>query len=67
MNPEGPPPFMHESSDNLKEPRPKSFRELPDYLKRLIGKFLFRLFYIFKIVWDTSPWILFAMVFMGSF
>ena len=30
MNPGGPPPFMHESSDNLKEPRPKSFRELPD-------------------------------------
>lgn len=67
MNPGGPPPFMHESSDNLKEPRPKSFRELPDYLKRLIGKFLFRLFYIFKIVWDTSPWILFAMVFMAVF
>lgn len=67
MNPGGPPPSMHEASEKLKEPKPKSFREVPAYLKRLIGKFLFRLFYIFKIVWDTRPWILFVMMIYGGF
>ena len=50
---------------SLKEPTPQSIREVPGYLYRLITKFFYRLFYIFRIVWETKPWILFFMVFMA--
>ena len=46
------------NNDKLKEPLPKNLKEVPDYLKRLIFKFFKRLIYIFRLVWDTSPWIL---------
>lgn len=46
------------NNDKLKEPLPKSIKEVPDYLKRLVVKFFKRLIYIFRLVWDTSPWIL---------
>lgn len=66
----GPPPeyrdprkMMH---DNMPPP-PKSFRQIPGYLKELVGGFFSRLFYIFRLVWDAKPWILFAMVFMSVF
>lgn len=63
----GPPPFNNDAIEKLREQKPKSVREVPSYLKRLIGKFFSRLFYIFGIVWDTRPWILFVMVFMAVF
>ena len=53
--------------ESLKEPKPKSIREVPGYLYRLVHKFFYRLFYIFGIVWHTRPWILFYMVFMAIF
>ena len=53
--------------EELKEPKPESIREVPGYLYRLITKFFYRLFYIFRLVWDTKPWILFYMVFMAIF
>ena len=49
--------------DKLKEPKPQSLREVPGYLWRVVSKFFYRLFYIFRIVWDTKPWILFFMMF----
>lgn len=61
----GPPPS--EASEKLKEPKPQSIKEVPAFLRRLVGKFFFRLFYIFRIVWDTKPWILLVMVFMALF
>ncbi len=72
MGPGGPPPgaFMgrrEKMMEEMKEPKPKSLREVPGYLKRLISKFFYRLFYIFRLVWDTKPWILFYMVFMAIF
>lgn len=51
--------------EQLKEPKPKSIREVPSYLYRVVTKFFYRLFYIFKIVWETKPWILFFMIFMA--
>jgi len=51
--------------DKLKEPKPQSLREVPGYLWRVVSKFFYRLFYIFRIVWDTKPWILFFMIFMA--
>ena len=59
----GPPPGA--VNDKLKEPKPQSMREVPAYLKRLISKFFYRLFYIFRIVWETRPWILFMMLFVS--
>ena len=66
----GPPPeyrdprkMMH---DNM-PPLPKFFLQIPGYLKELVGGFFSRLFYIFRLVWDAKPWILFAMVFMSVF
>jgi ABC-type multidrug transport system, ATPase and permease components len=54
-------------NDKLKEPLPKSVKEVPSYLWRLISKFTYRLFYIFGLVWETKPWILFVMLFMAIF
>ncbi len=61
----GPP--LREDMDKLKEPKPKHIREVPDYLRRLTGSFFSRLFYIFRLVWETRPWILFLMLFMAVF
>lgn len=61
----GPPP--HAQNDKLKEPKPKNIKEVPTYLKNVISKTLYRLFYIVLIVWETNPFILFAMVFMAIF
>ncbi|MGN1346219.1 MAG: ABC transporter ATP-binding protein [Eubacteriales bacterium] len=63
-------PFMgrrEKMMEKMKEPKPKSIREVPGYLYRLITKFFYRLFYIFRLVWDTRPWILFYMIFMAIF
>ena len=51
--------------EKLKEPKPEKFSEIPGYLKRVITKFLHRLFYIFMLVWETKPWRLIFMVFMA--
>ncbi len=58
--PMGPPPGAQ--LDKLKEPKPKNIKEVPRYLKNLFSKFFFRLFYIFRLVWETKPWILFVMM-----
>lgn len=51
--------------DKLKEPLPKNIKEVPGYLVRVISKFFQRLFYIFRLVWDTSPWIVLALTFIA--
>ncbi len=53
--------------DKLREPKPQNMREVPDYLSRLIRHFFHRLFYIFRLVWETRPWILFVMLFMALY
>ena len=60
--PAGPPSFGNE---HLKVPKPKNIKEFPGYLKKLLSGFFSRLFYIYGIVWQTRPWILFAMLFMS--
>lgn len=66
----GPPPGFRnpgDATEKLKPPKPQSVREVPDYLKKLLGGFFSRLLYIFRLVWDAKPWILFAMIFMAVF
>jgi len=47
--------------------KPTSLWDVPRFLKELLGGFFFRLFYIFKLVWKTGPWILFLMSFIALF
>ncbi len=54
------------SKYNRVEP-PKSFRDVPRYLIELLGGFFYRLFYIFRLVWKTGPWIMFFMTFIALF
>ncbi len=49
----------------LKEPKPKSIREVPQYVWNVLSKFFKRLFYIFGLVWETRPWIFIFMVFLA--
>ena len=66
----GPPPGFGgpgHATDKLKPPKPKSLKQVPEYLKQLLGGFFSRLFYIFRLVWDAKPWILFVMIFMAVF
>ncbi len=58
----GPGGFMPDGRYNYdRVPRPKKLKEVPDYLKKLLGGFFHRLFYIFALVWKTGPWILISM------
>lgn len=63
--PMGPPPGA--ALDKLKEPKPESIKEIPIYLKNLISKFMFRLLYIFRLVWETKPVILIGMTLLSIF
>lgn len=64
----GPPPgFGGKSTESLKPPKPKNIKEVPEYLWKLISGFTFRLFYIFKLVWEARPSLLFMMMFMSIF
>ncbi len=61
----GRPPW--EMHDKLKPQRPKSLKELPSYLKKVLGGFFKRVFYIFGLVWEARPLLLFVMIFMAIF
>ncbi len=54
----GPPP-RHDEKDNIQ--KPKSIKQLPKYLCKVIGSFFSRYFFIFKLVWEASPAILIVM------
>ena len=41
---------------------PKGISDIPRFLKDVVTGFFSRLFYTFKMVWDTGHWILFMMV-----
>ena len=44
---------------------PSGIKDVPRYLRELIGGFFVRFLYIVRLVWDTGHWILFAMSFMA--
>ena len=46
---------------------PSGIGDLPRYFRELIIGFFTRLFYTFKMVWDTGHWILFAMIVVTVF
>ena len=45
----------------------KGFSDIPRFLKDILVGFFSRLFYTFKMVWDTGHWILFAMIGISVF
>ncbi len=61
----GRPPW--EAHDKLKPQKPKSIKEVPAYLKKVLGGFFKRVFYIFGLVWEARPLLLFVMIFMAIF
>ena len=61
----GPPP--HEMNEKLKEPLPKTIKELPSFISRLTHSFFFRLSYIIKLVWEAKKSLLFIMIFLAAF
>ena len=60
----GPPPKNHEENST---PKPKRLRDIPKYIGTVTKDFFKRYAYIFKLVWDTSPLILFVMSFSAIF
>lgn len=52
----------HEKTINQGVQKPKTLREVPRYFSKLLTEFFGHLFYIIKLVWETSPWILLAML-----
>ena len=60
----GPPPRF---KGRPKAEKPKSLKDYPAYIYKLIVGFLGRYAYIFKLVWETNPLILFAMAFSSIF
>ena len=65
MPPE-PPPGMRQFQ-YAQIPPPEKLRDVPRYLKALLGGFFSRMGYIFALVWKTGPWILFALLFISIF
>ncbi|MBP3667936.1 MAG: ABC transporter ATP-binding protein [Clostridia bacterium] len=61
----GPPPGAR--FQYAKVTPPKNIADVPRYLGELLGGFFVRMGYIFKLVWKTGPWILFAMLFFAIF
>ena len=61
----GPPPGAR--FQYAKVTPPKNIADVPRYLGELLGGFFTRMGYIFKLVWKTGPWILFAMLFFAVF
>ena len=47
--------------------KPTGLGDVPRYLKELLGGFFERLFYIFKLVWETDPRILFILMLVTVF
>jgi len=56
----GPP--MRPDYSKIKPKKPTGLRDVPRYLRELFGGFNSRLFYIFRLVWEAKPWILFLMM-----
>ena len=63
--PPGPPPGAR--FQYAKVHPPQNVADVPRYLRELLGGFFSRMGYIFKLVWKTGPWILFAMLFFAVF
>ena len=54
-------------NDQYRVPKPKNLKDVPRFIKEVVGSFSKRMLYILKLVWEVSPGILFLMAFMALF
>ena len=54
-------------NDQYRVERPKRLRDVPKYIKRIVGETSERMFYIIKLVWEANRGIMFIMAFMTLF
>ena len=54
-------------NDQYRVPKPQGIKDVPRYIGELFSTFFSRLFYIFRLVWDTKKSLLFFMCFMALF
>jgi len=50
--------------EQMKAAKPQTLKDVPRYLKEVVGGTTGRLFYIFKLVWEAKPSLLLVMLFM---
>ena len=62
-----PPPPDSKVNDQYRTPKPKSLRDVPKYIKRVVDETSERMFYIIRIVWEANRGIMFLMAFMTLF
>ena len=53
--------------EHEKVPPPKNIKDVPRYLRELLGGFFIRFGYIISLVWQTGPWILILMSLIALF
>ncbi len=61
----GPPPPIH--SDNMRPQMPKGFKNRILFSMQCVKNMLKRLLYIYKLVWECKPFLMFIMAFMAIF
>ncbi len=54
-------------NDQYRAQPPKRFRDIPKYIKKVVGETSERMFYIIKLVWEANRKIMFMMAFMTLF
>lgn len=62
----GPPP-NEDMQNKLRAKKPKNLKDLPRFVKETVGGLFSRIGYIFKLVWEAKPSLLFWMLFMTVF
>ncbi len=67
MRPEYRAPQGARMRDKLRAAPPKNLRDVPRWLKETVGGTLYRLLYIFRLVWETKPGLLIFMVFISLY
>ena len=60
-------PPLKDANAQSRAKKPTSLSDVPRFLRELLGGFFGRLFYIFKLVWDTGHWILILMLLIALF
>lgn len=64
MGPRG--PINDPNAANRAKP-PKNIKDVPRFIKDVVGGFFGRLIYTFKLVWDTGHWILILLLLISVF
>ena len=60
-------PPLKDANAASRAKKPQGLGDVPRFLRDLLGGFFGRLFYIFKLVWDTGHWILILMLAISLF